>query len=446
MRRESPTLNPKPTLQVGRRGQHVLRVLSVDGIAKMTPGDEYGDPENKGLRVRCLKDKTKVFFYRYRDKAGALRQVEIGVLGGQKTLTGIRAEFETLKKLVRNGGDPQQEKRKERERASAERQRTKVERAKSLNTCDHLVQSYLSEIVEPNRKAKGAAETRRMLERAIQNYKSLPATDLKRLDAHEMIKAISATAPRVAQMTRAALRACWEHSISVGRTMDNPFLGRTIGAIPKREIRQRVLNKDEVDALLRWMREPNAYSRTVSDALELTLRTGLRSGEVVGMHTRELSYRDGILWLDIPKERMKKNRAHSVPLVGRAAEIVRNRWPEEAGFLFPSRVGDKAIDQKVLGVEVYAASGRSRAKAYAHRRLAPVRDFAPHDLRRTARTLLSELGCPFEVGEAILAHVLPGVAGDYNKAEHHEKRVVWLTGLGEYLDRLVEACPCPSDN
>jgi integrase len=60
--------------------------------------------------------------------------------------------------------------------------------------------------------------------------------------------------------------------------------------------------------------------------------------------------------------------------------------------------------------------------------------WTPHDLRRTARTLLGELGCPYEVGEAILSHRLPGVAGTYNKAKYAAEKVEWLTRLGEHLD------------
>ena len=275
-----------------------------------------------------------------------------------------------------------------------------------------------------------------MLERAIAGNKVLPVAGFTRLQAHDLIKSVVEASPRLGQMTRQELRACWDHAISVGRAIDNPFLGRSIGAIPTIKPRQRTLKADEVGALLRWMNEPGTYSRTIRDALELTLRTGLRSGEVCGIHSSELEYRDGVLWLDIPASRMKieKNGDHHVPLVGRAREIILARIPEAGGYLFPSRRGDKPIDQKVLGVEVYACSGRSEAKAYQARKVCPVSAWAPHDLRRTARTLLAELGCPHEIGEAMLHHRLPGVAGIYNKATHMQARIELLGRLGDYLD------------
>jgi len=51
--------------------------------------------------------------------------------------------------------------------------------------------------------------------------------------------------------------------------------------------------------------------------------------------------------------------------------------------------------------------------------------------------LLAELGCPFEVGEAILAHTLPDVAGVYNLAGYEAQKIEWLGKLGEYLDALA---------
>jgi len=93
----------------------------------------------------------------------------------------------------------------------------------------------------------------------------------------------------------------------------------------------------------------------------------------------------------------------------------------------------------VLGVEVYACSGRSKAKAYASRRVCPAKNWAPHDLRRTARTVLGDLGCPFEVGEAILSHKLPGVAATYNRAQYEAAKVEWLGRLAEHLDALARA-------
>jgi integrase len=63
--------------------------------------------------------------------------------------------------------------------------------------------------------------------------------------------------------------------------------------------------------------------------------------------------------------------------------------------------------------------------------------WAPHDLRRTARTMLARLGCPNEVAEAILGHLQPGVQGVYNRHQYDAERRQWLTLLAAHLESLA---------
>ena len=424
-----------------RTGKPKLKALTAPIIAAMRPGEELADPKTPGLRVRC-GETARVFFYRYRDKAGALRQIKLGE-SGALTLSGARDALNEERAKLTRGGDPLAEKRQGREHAKAERYK-----AASLkkSTCAAIVEHYLIEI-ERNRKLKGAKEARRMLEQAIAGVSDTPADKLTRAQAADIIAAIAKTAPRVAAMTRQELRACWEYALASGRiTIGNPFAGKDVGGKFKAKKRKVTLDPVEAGLLLRWMREPSTYSRTVADVLELTLRTGLRSGEVCGIHSGELDEVDGVLWLEIPGKRIKGGESHSVPLVGRARALVVERMPEKAGPLFPSRNGGP-IQQKVLGVEIYSCSGRSKSAVYKGRKICPVVEpkkwpgqaWGPHDLRRTARTFLGDLGCPFEVGEAILAHKLPGVAGIYNQSEYLPKKIEWLTRLNDYLDKLRDA-------
>jgi len=48
--------------------------------------------------------------------------------------------------------------------------------------------------------------------------------------------------------------------------------------------------------------------------------------------------------------------------------------------------------------------------------------WTPHDLRRTAATKLSELGCPDEIIDAILNHVKKGVIGVYNRNKYDKEK------------------------
>jgi len=141
-----------------------------------------------------------------------------------------------------------------------------------------------------------------MLERAIAPIARVPARELMKAQARAVIVGVAAPARRVAAMTRQELRAYWCYASDQGWVEDgaNPFGGKDLGGRFKASARTRVLTSVEAGALLRWMHEPVTYSRTVGDALELVLRTGLRSGEVCGIRMKDLVERAGVLWVEIP--------------------------------------------------------------------------------------------------------------------------------------------------
>jgi hypothetical protein len=90
-------------------------------IADMTPGEDRGDAQCPGLRVRCSASGKKRFFYRYRARDGVLREIKLGDVGSPLTLTKAR-DAVARKKLERaEGKDPQLEKRKAKADAMRER-------------------------------------------------------------------------------------------------------------------------------------------------------------------------------------------------------------------------------------------------------------------------------------------------------------------------------------
>jgi integrase len=69
-------------------------------------------------------------------------------------------------------------------------------------------------------------------------------------------------------------------------------------------------------------------------------------------------------------------------------------------------------------------------------------NFTPHDLRRSCRTRLAEIGVSDVVAERVLGHKLQGVLGIYNRhpydAEKREALELWERRLREILG-LAEA-------
>jgi integrase len=62
---------------------------------------------------------------------------------------------------------------------------------------------------------------------------------------------------------------------------------------------------------------------------------------------------------------------------------------------------------------------------------------APHDLRRSVRTLLAKMGCPNDVAESVLGHMQGGIVGVYNRHTYDAERLDWLTRLDVRLEQLA---------
>ena len=75
-------------------------------------------------------------------------------------------------------------------------------------------------------------------------------------------------------------------------------------------------------------------------------------------------------------------------------------------------------------------------------RMTGVTGWSIHDLRKTARSLMSRIGIPHEVAEAVLGHTIPGVAGIYNRHSYETEKGIALTKLAATISQIVD----PTDN
>jgi integrase len=127
----------------------------------------------------------------------------------------------------------------------------------------------------------------------------------------------------------------------------------------------------------------------VARALEFTILTAARTGEVLGATWNEIDF-DNRLWT-IPAERMKGKRDHRVPLSDRAMEILRTMHRETGSeFVFPgSREGKPLSDMALL--MMLRRMGRD--------------DITAHGFRSTFRDWVAETTTyANEMAEMALAH------------------------------------------
>ena len=72
------------------------------------------------------------------------------------------------------------------------------------------------------------------------------------------------------------------------------------------------------------------------------------------------------------------------------------------------------------------------------RRDAGLPDVRLHDLRRTVRTGLAELGIPFEIAERVLNHAMPGLQAVYNDTPTQPKNVPRCSCRAEHVHAIAE--------
>ncbi|WP_414451915.1 tyrosine-type recombinase/integrase [Burkholderia sp. 22PA0099] len=412
---------------------------------QLLPGAHLNIDGYPGLRLEATASRRS-WTYRYKSPVdGRMRQIKIGEWPAL-SIAAAAVEWERLRDQRNAGNDPALAKRQARGSVAV-----MVQQGHSP-TVREVCLAYLEGHVERNRKSKGAAEVARIFKTMIGDIAELPAAELTRERAFNKIDSFRHI-PVQASKLRLELGAAWDYALDAGRLPETALNwwrqvmrgrlrsnGKRIQGQPTGTVK-RFLSDAETGALINWL--PN-FSRNVEDALTFYLWTGTRGAEIGAMEGREIAEEPDGLWWTIPKVKTKNARHENatdlrVPLVGRAEAIVRRRLERYGpGWLFPAERGGP-MQQKVFGQAVHFHMPYSETRPEQQRPRLTITHWAPHDLRRTTRTLLAAVGCPYEVGEAIIGHMLPGVGGIYNRHDYDAERRQWLAKLDAKLETLSVA-------
>jgi integrase len=194
---------------------------------------------------------------------------------------------------------------------------------------------------------------------------------------------------------------------------------------PRERARQRILTDDELRTVWRTAEGQGPFGRMV----RFLLLTGARRSEAAGMRWSELS-REGD-WL-LPAARNKTKLDLLRPLPAAALAVIGPR--PDGVFVFPA-----ALNRTARGSG--AMRGFGELKAAFDAATGPMAPWRLHDLRRTARSLMSRAGVPADHAERCLGHVIGGVRGIYDRHEYREEKAAALTALARAIDRIVSGRP-----
>ena len=127
------------------------------------------------------------------------------------------------------------------------------------------------------------------------------------------------------------------------------------------------------------------------------------------------------LWR-LPADRNKSARPFEIPLSNSVMETLQT-LPRIGPLVF-------TLDGK-RPMDVHHLINRVRSDA-------ALLDMRLHDLRRTLRTGLAELGISFEVAERVLNHAMPGLEAVYNRHSYAAEKRKALALWAEHVLALVE--------
>lgn len=408
----------------------------------LKPGEHIVVDGCPGLRLSAT-DTRRTWVYRYKNAQGLMKQIKIGAWPSMPVAEAAE-KWQDLR-ARRDGGEDLTTTRKRAIHAGPD----------AGYTLGQMIADYSTGYLDKRREAKGAKAVHQRLVNAFADCADLAASAVTRRFVFDLIELLS-DRPVLAGSVKTEMGAAHDYALDAGRIPDDlPNWWRLVqarklrskGAIrdgKRKGTTKRTLSDKEIKTLLDH--DLAMFSQQVQDFLTIQLWTCTRGAEIVQMHGDQITDEADGLWWTVPKA-MTKGANHEaatdlrVPLLGRALEIVRRlvKTPKE-GWLFPSVSRDGTVGHQVqayMGSKVNYLQPYCKSRPDHVRKRLSVTHWSPHDLRRTGRTMLASMGCPNEIGEAILGHVQPGVVGVYNLHQYNTERRHWLTLLSDRLDGLV---------
>jgi integrase len=213
----------------------------------------------------------------------------------------------------------------------------------------------------------------------------------------------------------------------------------------KEQPRERSLSRIELKQIFEVLRNhPDRFTRDNYLMVLLLIALAVRKGELQEAKWAEFDLESG-KWL-LPAERTKTGAPILIPLSQPVAEWLNELKVRACGseYVFPNRrtgsSGRKHMGKDTLNRAIAAMFGISQSSdsRVPENEMGEIEPFVPHDLRRTARTLLSELGVAPHIAERCLNHKLTGVMAVYDQHDFFEERRIALNELSKFIHTITK--------
>ena len=370
---------------------------------------EVWEDNGKGFGVRVSPAGRKSFIYMYRFQ-GNSRRMTLGVYP-EMSLANAHASHATARQLLDKGQDP-----------GTVEQDAKEESRRSPSV-KRLVEEYIEKHAKPNKRSW--KEDERILNKdVVSRWGKRKARDITRRDIIRLLDEIVERGASIqANRTLAAIRKMYSFAMGRGVLDASPCV-----AIPnpsKENRRDRVLSEDEIKTF--WSKlDTSKMEKATALSLKFQLITAQRKGEVAGAEWRDFDFKGN--WWAIPAEKSKNGFPHRVPLSPLAIKIL-TELKEITGkskWLLPSprdgqHIAETSVDHAI----------RTNTDHFE------VSHFTPHDLRRTAASMMTASGIQRLTVSKILNHVESGVTAVYDRHSYDKEKRQALETWGRKLESIL---------
>jgi integrase len=397
-----------------------LTDLAIKNLKAGPARREISDGKN-GLFVVLQPGGRKSFAVRYRFD-GHPRKLTLprGI-----TLAAARKAAADAIHEVEQGRDP----------AGAKRQAKEAQRIAAANTFQAVAESYLEREAkkEEGRRLRSLKWRRTLLERLV--YPTLgdrPITAIKRraiielLDAIEDGKLVNAKGPikggaTMAHVTLAVIRKIMRWHATCDEDYVVPIVPGMGRIKPDEHARSRILTDDELRRV--WRTAESRPNDPFAAMIRFMLLTACRRSEAAALTWDEIVTDDiGPCWL-LPAARNKVKVDLIRPLSEAAQELL-------------------AAQPRIDECPYVVTYGRRPLAAFSQCKdefdeASGVTGWTLHDLRRTARTLMSRAGIISDHAEQCLGHLLYGVRKTYNRDDFKPQKKAAFEALAGLIYRIV---------
>ena len=359
-----------------------------------------------GLHLLVKPTGARSWVYRFMLN-GKSRDVGLGAAGqGGMSLADARDEAAALRLKVKAGIDPLEERDREAAQALAAAQAAKV----AGTTFKDVATAYIAANEESWRNPKHRLQWRNTLGTYVYPViGDLPVAEVETALVLKILEPIWKGKAETASRIRGRIETVLDSAKARGyRQGENParWRGHLAQILPARTRLSRGHHKampyEDIPVFMGALRAREAVAAL---ALEFTILTAARSGEVIGATWAEVDL-DKAMWT-IPADRMKAAKEHRVPLSPRAVAILESLQSLGSDYLFPGPAGGK-----LSGMAMAMLMRRLKVDATVHGFRSGFRDWAAECT-----------GYAHEVAEMALAHTIKNkVERAYRRGDLFDKR------------------------